>query len=243
MKKFYSREINSFLSYSASLLFHIFIFLIAYYFTNLQISRINLNSGYVQVFTSHLERKSLDSDENILSKSKEIEEDEKSISNKDSQIEDSENQSLAEFVSFLDTKADTISLQQVYSETSLNVMIKYPAGWTFLDQNVDNKLDGVTFWTNSFNITPPPYVHLEVCDKELFIPNRFKHNLRLRDAVMYFNEPDSLANYYTQTFYFRTEINRDFSIKLTIRGKEAFEKIKPIFYGMLKSFRFGNQHF
>lgn len=242
MKKIFSSDINSFLSYTASLLFHILIFLIAYFFTNLHINKINLNAGYVQVFTSQLERKSLNLDRSIVPNSREEEDQKKNNSDKNSSSEMLENDSESA-VSFLDEKADTLPLQQVYSETSLNVMIKYPAGWTFVDQNVDEKLDGVTFWTNSFNIIPPPYVHLEVCEKDLFIPERFKYNLKLRNAVLFFNEPENIANYYSQTFYFRTEISKDFRVKLTIRGKEAFESFKPVFYGMLKSFRFGDQLF
>jgi hypothetical protein len=55
---------------------------------------------------------------------------------------------------------------------------------------------------------------------------------------MYFNDPENLANYVTQTFYFKTQTAQDFSLKLTIKGEEAFKSFAPTFYGMLKSFRF-----
>ncbi len=58
------------------------------------------------------------------------------------------NTSAATAINFLDQNADTTSLQQIYSESTLNVTIKYPVGWTFIDQNLDKKLDGVTFWSN-----------------------------------------------------------------------------------------------
>jgi len=73
----------------------------------------------------------------------------------------------------------------------------------------------------------------------LFNQSRYEHNLQLRDAVLYFNDPENLANYFSQTFYFRTETSEDFSLKLTIKGEQAFKSYAPTFYGMLKSFRFG----
>jgi hypothetical protein len=108
---------------------------------------------------------------------------------------------------------------------------------------VNKKLDGVTFWANSSNYNPPPYVHLQVCDKMLFNENRYKHKLILKDAVMFFNDPENLANYVSQVFYFRTETDEDYSLKLTIKGEDAFNDYVPTFYGMLKTFRFGSAFF
>jgi hypothetical protein len=140
---------------------------------------------------------------------------------------------------YSDKDADTTSLNNVYSEKTLNVNIKYPAGWTFIDQNVKNKLDGVTFWglTNVYN--PPPYIHLEVKEKYLFNPSRFKYNKEYDDYVIYYNDPEEMADQFTQIIYIRTEDDEDFSLKLIMKGKENFRIFQPVFFGMLKTFDFG----
>ncbi len=70
--------------------------------------------------------------------------------------------------------ADTVGLQNIYSENTLDVQIKYPYGWTYIDQNVKNRLDGVTFWGSPKTYNPPPYIHLEVVDKSLFNPKEIQ---------------------------------------------------------------------
>ncbi|MCK7523564.1 MAG: hypothetical protein MZV64_40920 [Ignavibacteriales bacterium] len=216
------------------------LFLIAYFFTDMHLNKVNPNAGYVQVFTQKGNLETVNFEKNINPEKEEKIVTEKEESTQEEAIPNAE-PTVA--VNFLDQYADTTSLEQIYSESSLNVSMKYPVGWTFIDQNVDKKLDGVTFWASASNFNPPPYVHLEVCDKNLFNQSRYKHNLQLRDAVVYFNDPENLANYFSQTFYFRTENKEDFSLKLTIKGEQAFKSYAPTFYGMLKSFRFGNSLF
>lgn len=235
MHKLFSEKINSILSYTASFLFHILIFLIAYFFANFKIKKAYTETGYVNVYTIKKDNQAINFEKKLNPSTEVLKEaDINSAKQPDNFLISSE---------FLDKNADTTTLQQVYSETSLNVSIKYPLGWTFIDQNVDEKLDGVTFWANNLSINPPPNVHLDVCEKEFFNPQKYKHNLKLYDAVVYFNDPENLANYYSQSFYFRTEIGEDFNLKLTIKGEEAFKFFQPTFYGMLKSFRFGRTLF
>ena len=237
MAKKFIKEMNSFLTLAASSLFHLLLFLIAYFFTDMHLNKVNPNAGYVQVFTKKSEVETVNFEKNINP-----EKEKKIDSEKAETIQESEaiqNSRSTIPVNFIDQNADTASLQQIYSESTLNVSLKYPIGWTFIDQNIDKKLDGVTFWANASNFNPPPYVHLEVCDRSLFNQSRYKHNLQLRDAVLYFNDPENLANYFSQTFYFRTETSEDFSLKLTIKGEQAFKSYAPTFYEMLKSFRFG----
>jgi len=231
MAKKFIKEMNSFLTFAASSLFHLLLFLMAYFFTDMHLNKVNPNAGYVQVFTKKSDVETVNFEKNISP-----EKQKKADTEKAETIQNSEPTAA---LNFLDQNADTTSLEQVYSEPTLNVSIKFPVDWTFIDQNVDKKLDGVTFWANASNFNPPPYVHLEVCDRSLFNQSRYKHNLQLRDAVLYFNDPENLANYFSQTFYFRTETSEDFSLKLTIKGEQAFKSYVPTFYGMLKSFRFG----
>ena len=235
------KERRSILSLGASSLFHLLLFVLAYFFTNLNINKINPNAGYVQVFTqkNDLEKVNFEKLPKPDSEKKPVLQNEEIVEAANPVL----NTRPAAAINFLDQNADTTSLQQIYNESTLNVTIKYPVGWTFIDQNVDKKLDGVTFWLNVSNFNPPPYVHLEVRDRNLFNESRYKHSIPLRDAVMYFNDPENLANYFSQTFYFRTENKEDYSLKLTIKGEDAFKAYAPTFYGMLKSFRFGNSLF
>ena len=154
-----------------------------------------------------------------------------------------ENQSSAQFLDFSDTSADTSELVQVYSENTLDVRLKYPSGWTYLDQNVKSKLDGITFWAGSTNYNPPPYVHIEVKDKDLFNPKRFAHSYKTRNYTAFYNDPEELAGQFTQIIYIRTDTNEDFSLKLIMKGEEAFKSFQPVFFGMVKSFKYGNQFF
>ena len=88
-------------------------------------------------------------------------------------VQESELPELSNFFTLNDQNADTTLLEQLYSEQTLNVRVKYPAGWKFIDQNNNGKLDGVTFWATTGNYNPPPYIHLEVKEKYLFSENRF----------------------------------------------------------------------
>lgn len=147
------------------------------------------------------------------------------------------------FVQFTDMIPDTTELDQIYHESSLNISIKYPRGWIFLDQKRKNKLDGVTFWAINTNLDPPPYIHLEVIDKYLFNPKKYSHKLELNDFTAYYNDPEEIAGVVTQNFYIRTNLDEDFNLKLIIEGMESFKAFQPRFLGILKSFDFGNELF
>jgi hypothetical protein len=138
---------------------------------------------------------------------------------------------------------DTSGLEQVYSENTLNVKIKYPIGWTFVDQDRHNKLDGVTFWASNGIFNPPPYIFLEVKEKYLFIPSRYKFNTKLENSIAYYNDPEELEGQVSQVFYIRTDTDEDYSIKLIMDGKDTFIAFQPIFFAMIKSFNFGKSFF
>lgn len=143
-----------------------------------------------------------------------------------------------EQLSLTELHADTTTLDQLYAESTINVSIKYPKGWTFIDQNVKNKLDGVTFWANDGNYNPPPYIHLEVREKDHFLESRYTNKLILDNCTAYFNDPEKIEEYIIQNVYLRTESENDFNIKLMISGEEAFKTFQPRFFGMIKSFNF-----
>lgn len=148
-----------------------------------------------------------------------------------------------ETISFTDITADTTNLDQIYSEPTLNVKLKYPKGWTFLDQNKNKKLEGVTFWVNDGSIIPPPYLHLEVLRKDMFVENRYKYKTDFGKYLAYYNDSEELQDYLTRVVYIRTEDEEDFQIKLMIKGKREFEFFEPKFWAILKSFDFGSSIF
>lgn len=144
---------------------------------------------------------------------------------------------------FTDIEADTTNLDQVYRENSLNVSIKFPKGWTFIDQNVKNKLDGVTFWALDGVYNPPPYIHLEVKEKYYFIESKYKYRIELDNYIAFYNDPEIIEGYVTQIVYLRTKTEEDFSLKLMMSDEEAFRSFQPRFFGMIKTFNFGKAFF
>lgn len=148
-----------------------------------------------------------------------------------------------QFVNLSNLEADTTNLDQVYKESTLNLSIKYPRGWTFIDQNRHNKLDGVTFWAADVAYNPPPYIHLEVVEKYLFNEKRYKYKIKLNDCVGFYNDPEEISNQVTQVFYLRTDSDEDYKIKLIINGKQNFDSFQAKFLAILKSFSFGNTLF
>jgi len=147
------------------------------------------------------------------------------------------------YYNFDGTGDDTTGLVQIYAEKTLNVKIKYPLGWTFVDQARQNKLDGVTFWANNGVFNPPPYIFLEVKEKYLFNPSRYKFNTKLENSIAYYNDPEELEGQISQVFYIRTNVDEDYSLKLIMTGKETFIAFQPIFFAMIKTFNFGKSIF
>jgi hypothetical protein len=141
------------------------------------------------------------------------------------------------------SNADTTSLTQYYSENSLNVNLKFPVGWTYIDQNVKKKLDGITFYGDPQIYNPPPYVHLEVVEKYLFNPSRYTEKAENSNYEYFYNPPEELEGTFTQTIYIKTDIDEDFIIKLIVKGKEPFYRFLPSFWGIVQSFNFGNSIF
>ena len=141
------------------------------------------------------------------------------------------------------SEADTTSLKQLYSESTLNVKVKFPVGWTYIDQDVKKKLDGVTFYGDPKLFNPPPYVHLEVVEKYLFNLARFSQKLKTSKCEYYFNSPEELEGTFSQIIYIKTETKEDFIIKLIVKGKEPFYRFLPSFWGIVQSFDFGSSIF
>ncbi len=213
------------LTLSSSLLFQIF----------------EKSEGFPQIVSLSIDRNANQYEQLVEDKTKTSEE-EKDIKDKEfgnSEEDTKEKLSLQSQIS----GADTLGLQQIYSEGTLNVRIKYPMGWTYIDQNNKGRLDGVTFLGIGSGDKEPAYVHLEVREKYLFNPAKFKLREEIKNAELFYNEPEEMEGEVTQIVYIKTKEEYDYSIKLTIKGFDNFLQYKPVFFGMIKSFKFGSSWF
>ncbi len=231
-KKKHGKRDYIFEGYSFSVAIHLLIFLSALIILKLFPDKPVINSVYLDIVNTTRENNLID--KNPGTDKKEVL---KSLKKKNN----FNNSRLVNYALIAD--ADTSNLKQIYRESSLNVSIRYPNGWTYIDQDVKDKLDGVTFWFTNYQGLSAPYVHLEVRDKDIFIPGRFKYHTKLREITIYYNDPAELEGQVSQEVYIRTGSDEDFSIKLIIKGKEEFKLFQPDFFAMIKSFKFGNSIF
>jgi hypothetical protein len=218
---------------TASAVIHLLVFFAAAFILNISDSREMIRSVYVQVTTGMFTKEAAETEAEPQAQPDEP------IVQPIEKPSEPEEQTGAVFYSLDEKNSDTTGLQNVYTERTLGVRIKYPSGWNFIDQNVKSKLDGVTFWGLAHIYNPPPYIHLEVKEKYLFNPSRFKYNQRFRNYTIFYNDPEEMADQYTQIIYIRTENDEDYSLKLIMKGEESFRTFQPVFFGMLKTFSFG----
>jgi hypothetical protein len=227
-------------SFLLSVLIHLILFLSAAYFFSSKFNKPVINIVQLDFLKSELNK-----EENLIDKKDESEFNE--------EIKPPENKEQVTtglyYHNLTEAEFDTSNLKQIYSESTLNVTLRYPNGWTYIDQNVKNKLDGVTFWSLKGNYPkdpaddPPPYVHLEVKEKYLFNPSRFKYKTRINGNDVFYNDPEELEGQVSQIVYIRTGSDEDYSLKLIMKGKEAFKSFQPEFFNMIKSFKFGSSFF
>lgn len=247
-----------FFSLSASLVIHIIILLVcfiiikksneSYYGKAIDVQLIQggkLISDASDFYDEKLNNPDNKTEQTEKAAEKEISNNASDISNNNAPLKtpDINTRSTSGYYNFNGTGNDTSGLVQLYAEKTLNVKIKYPLGWTFVDQDRHNKLDGVTFWANNGIFDPPPYIFLEVKEKYLFNPSRYKFNTKLENSIAYYNDPEELEGQVSQVFYIRTETDEDYSIKLIMNGKDMFIAFQPIFFAMIKSFNFGKSLF
>ena len=226
-------EKNWIRNFSISIILHLFLIIILIFFYGLQDDRSKINSLFLTLETNE-----------IVNQNDEEQKEENENFNQPLPYEQiSEATQELKTVSFSDIPVDTTNLDQVYTEPSLNVSIKYPKGWTFIDQNKKNKLDGVTFWASDGQYDPPPYIHLEVVNSEMFIEKRFSYRMELEKYQAFYNDPEEIQGYMSQIVYIRTGNEEDFRLKLMMKGKTEFFSFQPKFWTILKSFNFGSNLF
>ena len=226
---------NAAINLSASILLHVIIFIIAAFAFKITTEKSTAGSSYVQIKTRALINSLKD---NIPEKEKK-----EVAENSNLKKKINKNVSKSEANQNIISSFDTSGLYQVYKESTLDVSMRYPVGWTYIDQDIKNKLDGVTFWAVNGIYSPPPYVHLEVKEKYLFNPSRYKYSIKTDDYTAYYNDPEELSGQVSQEVYIRTSIDEDFSIKLIMKGRDSFMAFQPVFFGMIKTFKFDNSLF
>lgn len=232
----------SVISISISLFIHLVIFLTAILYFKLFQTNPILPGEYVEISTirgniTHSQILQKDKDINPLDPALPAEKIEKQAASPKEKVTPANNNLI------MTAGFDSTSLNQIYHESTLNVRLKYPAGWVYVDQQRKNKLDGITFWAAAGNYNPPPYIHVEVVNKFMFIPDQYKYKYEFKDFEGYYNDPVELANQVTQSIYLRTDDDEDFIIKLIMTGKDQFNSFQPIFFSMVNSFKFGNSLF
>jgi hypothetical protein len=232
---------NPFVSYSASALLHVAMLIVVLLFLNISADGPRINPRLVLVTTQEINTNDNSHAGKAVQLHKKIFSEDYGVMNNDinKKLESLKQFPESNFYSIENTEADTTNLDQVYNEPTLNVSMKYPAGWTYIDQNVNKKLDGVTFWSAIGNYSLPPYINLEVRDKDLFDAKRYKFNLKTWGYIIFYNEPEEMETQVSQIFYIRTNSGEDFSLKLIMNGKDEFKSFQPVFFGILKSFKFG----
>ena len=223
-------------NFSISIFLHLLFVVVFFFFYGLKNDRSKINSLF---FT-------IDTKEFSTTKQDLVEEHQDDYLNNEQEFpkeQTSETIDEIKTISFSEIVADTTNLDQVYTEPTLNVSIKYPKGWTFIDQNKKKKLDGVTFWESDGIYNPPPYIHLEVVSNEMFIEKRFSYKIELENYQAFYNEPEEMQGYLTQIIYIRTGNDEDFRLKLMMKGKTEFYSFQPKFWAILKSLNFGTSLF
>ncbi len=138
---------------------------------------------------------------------------------------------------------DLTDLDSIYIDDSRGVSINFPSGWTFLDQRVNSKFDGVTFWPQNQSSDNIPYIHLEVVEKELFNISRYEFNSKQSDFIWYFNSPETIDDFVHFEIYIKTQKDVDYKIKLIVKGITNFEGFYPKFFAMLRSLKLKKGYF
>lgn len=63
-----------------------------------------------------------------------------------------------------------------------------------------------------------------------------------RNYTVYYMIPRSLQDNSIKLFILE-QIHEDYSLKLIMKGEEAFKNFQPVFFGMVKSFKYGSGYF
>ncbi len=132
-------------SFSLSIILHIIIIITFIYVSVLQEKSPKVNSSFFTLNTEEFIKSYSEPEEPLIENNKH----EQNVSEESKPLNENE----ISAVSFDDIILDTTNLDQVYSESTLNISIKYPKGWTYVDQNNKSKLDGVTFWATDDGFT------------------------------------------------------------------------------------------
>ncbi len=135
---------------------------------------------------------------------------------------------------------DTSLFSNEYREKSLNISIKYPNEWYFIDQHKDEKFEGVVFIYGGANIDfgNTPFISLYLKDKNYFLSSNYKYSVLTDFYTAYYNDEIVIGSQKIFEIYLRTNDEFDFLFKLQAPNNAEFEEYKHKFFFMLKSFKY-----
>lgn len=137
---------------------------------------------------------------------------------------------------------DTSSLINLYKENTLNVSVLFPFNWKFIDNQVNDLIDGILFLPDeNSNYDPRLSVTIQVVtNKNLFNPRLYDNSFTYNNMKFFIAKPVKTYEQVTQQVYIRTNLFKaDFLIKCTSPNESEFLKFQPTFFAMLKSFSAG----
>jgi hypothetical protein len=223
---------NNFFSVVLSILIHFILLVFLSIIQNFLLKDINAEENYLSINLRRDEFNRADFNDPI-------EKENLKESKLEEHLKRSEESQANEFVNIdsLIQNSDTTNLEAIYIDDTRRIRINYPVGWVFIDQKVNSKLDGVTFWSEEFYGENIPYIHLETSEKALFSEKRFQFKKQLQDLTWHYNNPEIIGEYVIFEIYIRTKKDVDYKIKLIINGLEKFKSFQPKFIAIVKSFK------
>lgn len=221
-----------------SIVLHLLILMIFSLIDYLNIKDDSLEEDYLSFNLDNSEQTDLISD---YSKEQKNEKEERNIDQSLSNNIESEN-SLLLYDSLFQV-IDSTGLDSIYKDDTRGISIKFPLGWRFLDQKINSKFDGVTFWPSNEGSDNIPYIHLEVVEKDFFNIRRYEFNSKHSDVIWYYNLPEKIDDYVNFEIYIKTQKDVDYKIKLIVKGLTNFETFQPKFLAMLRSLKLKKEYF
>ncbi|GEM_PF-1274622 len=143
---------------------------------------------------------------------------------------------------FAGFEIDTTEIVNRYEENTLNVSILFPINWIYYDNKVKDIIDGVIFIpTENSQYDRRLSVMIQVnTNKRLFNTAQYDSSFSYNKVTYYITKPRKILEEITQIVYIRTgAFKADFIIKLTSPNEAEFQKFKPVFFAMVRSFSAG----
>lgn len=137
---------------------------------------------------------------------------------------------------------DTTKISNEYKEASLNISIYFPAGWRFIDNKTSQGLDAIIFLPEENSEYDKNLSVSVIADRDgsMFNPAYYDSSRTENLIEYYFGSAEQTYDQINQAVYVKNKIiNENFLIRLISPAGEVYEKFKPVFFDMVRSFRAG----